>query len=300
MRIVYLGTSDYAATVLRRLAASEHRPALVITQPDRRRGRGRRTGSPPAAEAARELELELLQTEATEEPESLARIRASQPELGAVCAFGQLIREPLLGELDLLNVHPSLLPRWRGAAPIERAIMAGDEQTGVSIMRLTEGLDSGPVALREPLPIGDADYGTLSPRLAALGGELLVRALDLQAAAALELRDQDEQGVTYAEKITAADRRLDPERSAIELEHVVRALNPHIGAYLELEQGERLGVSSAVAEPGELPPGRLDDSDGLRLGCSDGVLRLRELRPPGGRSMDAESYLRGHPLPRLA
>ncbi len=300
MRIVYLGTSDYAATVLRRLAASEHRPALVITPPDRRRGRGRRSGSPPVAEAARQLELELLQTEAPEEPESLARIRAAEPELGAVCAFGQLIREPLLGELELLNVHPSLLPRWRGAAPIERAIMAGDERTGVSIMRLTEGLDSGPVALREPLPIGDADYGTLSPRLAALGGELLVRALDLQGAGALELREQEEHGVTYAEKITAADRRLDPGRPAVELERAVRALNPHIGAYLELQQDERLGISSAVAESGELPPGRLDDSDGLRLGCGGGVLRLRELRPPGGRSMDAESYLRGHPLPRLA
>jgi len=137
-------------------------------------------------------------------------------------------------------------------------------------------------------------------RLAELGGELLVHALDLRASAALELREQEEQGVTYAEKIGAPDRRLDPGRPAVELERVVRALNPHIGAYLELEQGERLGVSSAVAEPGELPPGRLDGSDGLRVGCGDGVLRLRELRPPGGRSMDAESYLRGHPLPRLA
>lgn len=300
MRVVYLGTSDYAATVLRRVVASDHRPTLVVTPPDRRRGRGRRSGSPAVAETARELGIELLQAEATEEPGALARIREAEPEVGLVCAFGQLIREPLLGELEMLNVHPSLLPRWRGAAPIERAIMAGDEQTGVSIMRLTEGLDSGPLALREPIAIGDAEYGSLSPRLAELGGELLVQALDLRAAGALELRDQEEHGVTYAEKIEPAERRLDPGRPAVELERVVRALTPHIGAYLELEGGDRLRVARAEAEPGELAAGLLDDTDGLRLGCGEGVLRLQELRPPGGRSMDAAAYLRGHPLPRLA
>ncbi len=144
-----------------------------------------------------------------------------------VCAFGALIKEPLLSEHELLNVHPSLLPRWRGAAPIERAIMAGDERTGVSIMRLTAGLDSGPVCLAEAEPIRpDDSYGSLAARLQELGGELLVRALEERP----PFVEQPEDGVTYAEKITPADRLLDPARPAVELERVVRALHPHVGA----------------------------------------------------------------------
>ncbi len=165
MRTAYLGTSEFAAAVLRRLAGSRHRPRLVVTPPDRPRGRGRRSGSPPAALVARELEIDLLQAENVNDGAALERIRAAGPEALAVCAFGQLIREPLLSELPLLNVHPSLLPRWRGAAPIERAIMAGDARTGVSIMRLTAGLDSGPVAMREE--VDDRLRGRLRDRLRA-------------------------------------------------------------------------------------------------------------------------------------
>ena len=301
MRTVFFGTSDYAVAVLRALAGSRHRPALAITPPDRPRGRGRRPGSPPAAEAARELGVELLQTEATERPKALERIRAAGAEAGVVCAFGQLIREPLLSELFLLNVHPSLLPRWRGAAPIERAIMAGDHETGVSIMRLTAGLDEGPIALAEPVAIGDQDYGTLAPRLAALGGELAARALDELAAGTLDLREQDAAAATYAEKVDRQERRLDPARPAVELERIVRALTPHIGAYLELAGGERLGVRRAAAEPDGLAAGELAAEGGqLRLGCGAGTLRLSEVQAPGGRPMAAADYLRGHPPPRPA
>jgi methionyl-tRNA formyltransferase len=137
VRTAYLGTSDFAAVVLRRLADSPHRPALVVTPPDRRQGRGRKVKPPPAALTAKELGLELLQAENVNDEAALERIRAAKPDAVVVCAFGQLIREPLLSEFPILNVHPSLLPRWRGAAPIERAIMAGDERTGVCIMRLT-------------------------------------------------------------------------------------------------------------------------------------------------------------------
>ena len=140
MKTAYLGTSEFAATVLRRLADSPHRPALVVTPPDSRRGRGRRLASPPAAEAARELGLKYHQTADVNAPESLEAIGAADPAAVAVCAFGQLIREPLLSEHVMLNVHPSLVPRWRGAAPIERALIAGDGITGVTIMRVTEGL----------------------------------------------------------------------------------------------------------------------------------------------------------------
>ena len=288
--------------VLRRLADSPHRAALVVTPPDRRRGRGRQVGSPPAAEAASELGLELLQTESVNLPDAVDAIRATSPDLGVVCAFGQLIKDPLLSELEMLNVHPSLLPRWRGAAPIERAIMAGDPETGVSIIRVTAGLDSGPIATREALPIGEhEDYGALWPRLAGLGGEQIVRALDARAAGTLELTDQDDGEATYAQKISPGERRLDPSRAAYELELVVRALNPHIGAYLELDGGEPLGVRQARAEPeGRLEPGRLAGDGALRLGCADGTLRLEVVQPAGRRPMPADAYLRGHALPSLA
>jgi len=299
VRTAYLGTSDFAATVLRRLAASPHRPSLVVTPPDRRQGRGRRVKPPPAAAAARELELELLQAENVNEDGALARIHAAAPEAVAVCAFGQLIREPLLSERPMLNVHPSLLPRWRGAAPIERAMMAGDATTGVCVMRLTAGLDSGPVALVEEVPIDpDEDFAALSARLAEVGGELLVRALDLQAEGALELREQDEDGVTYAEKIEPGERRLDPRRPASEMAAKVRALAPHVGTYLELPGGERLGVRRARAVADQLEPGRFEVRlDSLLLGCGEGSLALEVVQPAGGKPMPADAYLRGHPLP---
>jgi methionyl-tRNA formyltransferase len=301
-RTVFLGTSDFAATVLRRLADSPHRPRLVVTPPDRPRGRGRRTLPQPAAAAASELGLELLQAENVNEPAALEAIRAAAPEVGAVCAFGQLIREPLLSELELLNVHPSLLPRWRGAAPIERAIMAGDERTGVSVMRVTAGLDSGPVALQQSAAIApEDDFGSLQRRLAASGGDLLLRAIELEADGRLELTEQDEAGATYAEKIAPQERRLDPNRPAAELERRVRALTPHIGAYLELEGGERLGVSSATAEPRDPDPGQLAVAGrALWLGTSEGALRLEVVQPAGGRPMPVDAYLRGHAAPRRA
>ena len=301
MRIVYLGTSEFAATVLRRLAGSPHRPALVVTPPDRRQGRGRKVSPPPAAAAAGELGLDLLQAENVNEESTLGRIRAAEAEAVLVCAFGQLIREPLLSELPILNVHPSLLPRWRGAAPIERAIMAGDDITGVCVMRLTAGLDSGPVALREETPIGpEEDFAALSARLAQLGGDLLIRALDLQAEGRLEFSEQDEGGVTYAEKIDPAERRLDPSRPAAELAAKVRALTPHVGVYLETASGERLGVREAREVEADVPQGTLEARDGvLVLGCGEGALRLDVLQPPGGKPMPADAYLRGHEPPRL-
>jgi methionyl-tRNA formyltransferase len=302
VRTVYLGTSDFAAAVLRRLADSPHRPQLVVTPPDRRSGRGRRSKPPPAAETARELGLELLQAEDVNDDSARGRIAAARPDVAAVCAFGQLIKEPLLTELTMLNVHPSLLPRWRGAAPIERAIMAGDEVTGVSVMRVTAGLDSGPVASQEEERIEpEDDYGSLAARLARSGGELLVRALDMRAAGALELADQDDDRATYAEKIERQERRLDPGRPAQELSRTVRALTPHIGAYLETADGGRLGVSRAVAIEADAPAGTLvAAADGLLLGCGEGALRLEAVQPPGGRPMPAEDYLRGHHPPPLA
>jgi methionyl-tRNA formyltransferase len=297
LRTVYLGTSEFAADVLRVLADSRHAPQLVVTRPDRPRGRGRKLASPPVLDVARELGIETDQPESVNDDAARERIAAAAPEVVVVCAFGALIKQPLLFAHPMRNVHPSLLPRWRGAAPIERALMAGDERTGVCIMRLTEGLDSGPVCLSAEEPIAAADtYGTLAARLARLGGALLVQALETQPGCL----EQDEAGATYAEKITAEDRLLSPDRSAVALERVVRALTPHIGAALMGVGGgrpERLGVWEATARPpqaGDPAPGELRlDGRVPVLGCTPGTLELTVVQPAGRKAMPGDAYVRG-------
>ncbi len=311
MRTVFLGTSDFAAAVLERLAASEHRPALVLTRPDRPRGRGRRLAAPPVADAARRLDIALEQPQRVSDPEvcELVRGAAGEEAVLVVCAFGALIKEPLLSAFVPLNVHPSLLPRWRGAAPVERAIMAGDARTGVSIMRLTEGLDSGPVCAMGEEQIQPHDtYGSLARRLQRLGGELLVGVLDRwERGQPPRFEEQPPEGVTYAEKIGPDDRLLDPARGAIELERTVRALHPHIGARLARADGSPLGVMRAKVAPD--PAAAADAQAGIAVGAlvrigdpptrllygtGRGALELLEVQPPGGRPMDAGAYLRGH------
>ena len=210
-----------------------------------------------------------------------------------MCAFGALIKEPLISDYWILNVHPSLLPRWRGAAPIERAIMAGDGSTGVSIMRLTAGLDSGPVCAQAAQPISTFDtYGSLAARLQGRGAELLVGVLDRRPACT----PQDDSLATYAEKIGPEDRELDPSKPADELERIVRALTPHIGAHVKLKDGSWLGVREARARHDSGPPAGSLAFDGARpvLGCAEGVLELITVQPPGRRSMSGEDFLRGH------
>jgi methionyl-tRNA formyltransferase len=319
VRTVFLGTSDFAAALLRELAGAgdgdgdgdgdcgdgARRPALVLTRPDRPAGRGRKLSSPPVAAVARELGLELAQPDGVNDARARELIASARPQVLIVCAFGALIKRPLLDEHELLNVHPSLLPRWRGAAPIERALMAGDEQTGVSIMRVTAGLDSGPVCLagEEPIAAGDT-YGSLAPRLQRLGSRLLGEALcALDRGEVLPFVEQDERLATYAEKIGPADRLLNPARPAVELERVVRALSPHIGARVALPGGETLGVQRAAIiaeEPGPERAGeRLYASDGaLLLACTPGTLELSVVQPPGGRAMEASAFLRGRGLGR--
>jgi methionyl-tRNA formyltransferase len=321
MPTVYLGTSEFAATVLERLARTPHRPALVVTRPDRPRGRGRKLTPPPVAEAATAVGIEVIQPESVNDDDSRARIAAAEPSAVCICAYGALLKEPLLSEHEMLNVHPSLLPRWRGAAPVERAIEAGDEETGVTIMRPIAELDAGPMCLQRSEPIRpDDDYASLAARLAELSGELLIEALDHENS----WREQPEDGITYAEKIDREDRRLDPSLAADALERRVRALNPHVGTFVEVEGGERLGVRraalaggfgdaaaggslpdggdeggfavlDAVATATELPdPGQLlADGGRLLLGTASGALELLEVQPPGGKPMPAEAYLRG-------
>jgi methionyl-tRNA formyltransferase len=293
VRTVFLGTSDFAAAVLRRLAASPHAPSLVITRPDRPRGRGRKLQPPPVAQSALELGLEVEQPASVNDDVARAAIAAKRPEVVCVCAFGALIKEPLLSEHELLNVHPSLLPRWRGAAPVERAIMAGDAETGVSIMKVTAGLDSGPVCLQAREPIGPQDdYGALASRLQKLGGELLVRALDERPSCT----PQDDTLATYADKLTAADRVLDGSRTATQLERTVRALTPHVGARVELPDRSWLGVRAARVRVGSDGPeaGVVSLAGPCPvLGCAEGALELIVVQPEGRKAMGGEDYLRG-------
>jgi methionyl-tRNA formyltransferase len=333
VRTVFLGTSEFAAAVLERLVdqhvgsqgteRAPHRPTLVLTRPDRPAGRGRKLLSPPVADAARRLGIELAQPESVNDAATRELIARAEAEIVVVCAFGALIKEPLLSNYEMLNVHPSLLPRWRGAAPIERSIMAGDTETGVSIMRLTAGLDSGPVCLATSEPIAPTDtYGSLAPRLSSMGAELLVRALDaIQRGESLPFAEQQEDLASYAEKISAQDRLLDPARPAVELERLVRALHPHVGARVALDDATMLGVQRArvlkdssvggnVGERETAPTlerdadphatrahGLFTDDDRLLLACNPGTLELLLVQPAGKRPMEAAAFLRGHGLP---
>jgi methionyl-tRNA formyltransferase len=253
-------TAPLGADVLERLAA-EHDIAYLLTRPDRPRGRGRRVAPPPAKEAAERLGIEVRQPERLDE--------AFDPEVDTVvvAAYGVLIPEPVLERALWLNVHPSLLPRWRGAAPIERALLAGDEETGVSIINLVPELDAGPIAAQRAFPLAaEDDFGTVSARAGELAVELLEEALPEP-----ELKPQAEEGVTYAAKIGPEDRELDWSRPPEELLNRIRALSPHIGARGEL-QGRPVTVWRARIEDGELVPVEVQ-AEGRRRMSYDEFLR---------------------------
>jgi len=301
VRTVYLGSSGFGAAVLAKLVEAGEAPALVVTRPARPKGRGRKPTPTPVAGLAAQLGLPLFEPERVNDPSARERIAAARPDLLVVCAYGALIKGELLAAYEILNVHPSLLPRWRGAAPIERAIAAGDRHTGVCVMRLTAGLDSGPVWMRAVEEIRpDDDYAALAARLQERGGELLLAALSrLAAGEPLQFREQPQEGVTYAEKIGPEDRLIAADLSVAQAERLVRALHPHIGAQVKLPDGSPLRVERAAygGPPPELAPGTLYAAEGrLFLALGDGALELLEVRPAGGRSMSGEAYLRGHQL----
>lgn len=299
MSFAYIGTDAFAAAVLERLVDGGRRPNLVVSRPDSRQGRGRRVAPPPVAELATRLGLELVQPESADDGSLEQALTDAEPDVLALCAYGAIIREPVLSRWTILNLHPSSLPRWRGAAPIERAIMAGDDTTGVSIIRLVEELDAGPVAMAEKVPIGeDDDFESLSAKLIEVGSALLADSLDAFLGGELRFSPQADVGITYAERILAADRLLDPGLPAIVLERTVRALRPHIGARLELPEGEIIGVRRATASPETSEPGLVTACDGeLIVGCSEGTLRIGRVIPSGGREMDAADWLRGRRQP---
>ena len=294
MRIAFAGSPDAAVGPLRALVASPHEVVVVVSQPDRPKGR-RGTPTPtPVAAAALELGLPLIRPRTINDPEVLERIAATGAEALAVVAFGQILRDAVLDARPCVNVHFSLLPAYRGAAPVERALMDGVEETGVTIMRMDAGLDTGPMLAVERTPIDPAeDAGALVARLSEMGGPLLARVLtDMEEGRAVET-PQPTEGVSLAPKITADDRPLDLGRTAAELARRVRALSPHIGATCRIG-GEPYKVWRAAARDDAAPEG-LSAVDGrLVAGCAEGSLEILELQPPGRGRMDTGSFLRGH------
>jgi methionyl-tRNA formyltransferase len=287
VRIAFFGTSAFAAGALQRLVREDGIDVVtVVSQPDRPAGRGRRAATPPAVTAARDLGLPVIQEERASE-------RPAQADAGAVVAFGQILRPPLLGAYPLYNLHPSLLPRWRGAAPIERAIMAGDRETAAAVIELVEELDAGPVHGLERFPIAPGDdAGAVAGRALDLGVPLLAAALRG------ETSGHEQQGEpTYAHRIGPDDRRIDWSRPAAEIADRVRALSPHIGARAELD-GLPVTVWRAAPRDGGDAPGAVTiDAGALRIGAGAGAVEIRELQPAGKRRMTAAEFLRGRQTP---
>ncbi len=295
MSYVYVGTDNFAASVLQQLVEGGSPPALVISRPDAPKGRGRKLGSPPVVEAARDAGIEVIQPEDIGSVEVDEAIDAIDPSCLALCAYGAIIREPLLSKRPILNLHPSLLPRWRGATPIEQALLAGDAESGVSIIRLVEALDAGPVQAQESVVVEqNDDFESLSSKLIRVGAVLLKAAIEKAEEGTLEFADQAGDGATYAERIESADRFLDQTGPVLDAERKVRALTPHVGARLALDEAEPIGVRKASISTAEVAPGQiLFGSDELLVGFSDGTLKVERVLPPGGREMDTADWLRG-------
>lgn len=299
MKIAFAGTPHFGALVLGALLGSSHEIVLVVTQPDRPAGRGRGLRMSPVKQLALSEGLNIEQPEKASSPEFVERMKALDVQVFTVAAFGQILREPLLGGLPCINVHASLLPKFRGAAPIERAIMAGENETGVSIMDIAPKVDTGAVYLQRVIPVGEEDdAGTIYEKLGKAGGEALAEALDALEAGGMKSVPQDESAATYVEKITAADREIDWNRGAAEIAAQVRGLSPHIGAYTTVS-GLRLKVWKARPAPRvieeTLSPGAIiDQGERLFAVCGSGILELLEVQPEGRRRMEAQEFLRGH------
>lgn len=298
LRLAFMGSPDFAVPSLNALIEAGHEIAAVYTQPPRPAGRGQRPKPSPVQVAAEAHNLPVRTPVTLKDPAEQMAFAELGLDAAVVVAYGLILPRPVLEapRLGCLNVHASLLPRWRGAAPIQRAILAGDRETGVTIMVMDEGLDTGPTLLAERIPIGpDETAATLHDRLAALGARLIVAALDGLATGRLQPVPQPAEGVTYAAKLTRAEGRLDWRRPASVLERQVRALAPWPGAWFEAG-GDRIKVLAAEPAPGEGPPGRVLD-DRLTVACGEGALRLTRVQRAGKAPMGAAEFLRGFPLP---
>lgn len=299
LRLAFMGTPRFAVSTLDALVAAGHEIARVYSQPPRPAGRGQKERRSDVHECAASLGLPVATPLSLKDPAEQESFAALGLDAAVVVAYGLILPKPILAapRLGCVNVHASLLPRWRGAAPIQRAILAGDAETGVTIMRMDAGLDTGPMLLEERLPIGAEETAeTLHDRLAALGAKLIVPALDGLAAGTLEAQPQPAEGVTYAAKLTRGEGRLDWHHPADALGRQVRAFAPWPGAWFD-HAGEQIKVLAALPADGKGTPGTVLD-DALTVACGTGALRLLRLQRPGRAPMDAASLLRGFALPK--
>lgn len=297
MKIVFAGTPEFAAQALAALYDAGHHIPLVLTQPDRPAGRGMALQASPVKQLALDKGSEVFQPPSLKDPAAQEQLRQLAPDVMVVAAYGLILPQAVLDipRFGCLNIHASLLPRWRGAAPIHRAILAGDEETGVCIMAMEAGLDTGPVLLRESLPIAPTDTAqSLHDKLAAQGARLIVQAL---AALPLAAQAQPEAGVTYAAKLDKSESPLDWRRSAAELDRQVRAFTPFPGSTAALD-GLQLKIWGAVPAEGRGRPGEVlsVDKQGIRVACGEGALLLTELQKAGGKRLPAAQFLAGNPL----
>lgn len=297
MRIVFFGTPEFAVASLRALLRERFTVAGVVTQPDKPQGRSRSTLVPPPVKtAALEAGLPVLQPTRPVGDLFLAALRRLEPDLGVVVAYGHILRREVLDTppRGMINVHASLLPRLRGAAPIQHAILAGDRETGISIMRMEEGLDSGPVLHRVATPIDDGETaGTLTARLAGIGATALVEALSLLSAGSVKPQPQDESRATYAPKISRESARLDWSRDAGAVERQIRAFDPIPGAWTTLD-GAPVKLFAALPAVGSGEPGTvLAASDRLVVAAGGGAVAVREVQPAGRTRLAVEDWVRG-------
>jgi methionyl-tRNA formyltransferase len=298
VRIVFMGTPDFAVPTLVELVSRGHDVAAVYTRAPAAAGRGMGERRSPVHEAAAGSNIPVLHPASLKGEEAAENFRAHKADVAVVVAYGLLLPQAILDAPlhGCLNLHASLLPRWRGAAPINRAIMAGDRETGAMVMRMDEGLDTGPVALAERTPIGaDETAGELHDRLMRIGADLMARAIAALERGSLDFKPQPAEGATYAKKIEKGETRIDWPRPAREIHNHIRGLSPFPGAWFETDDGVRVKALRSTSAEGKGAPGAVLD-DALTIACGDGAVRLIEVQRAGAKAMSAEEFLRGTPL----
>ncbi len=300
MKVAFAGTPEFAATALRAILAAGFEVPLVLSQPDRPAGRGHKLQPSSVKAVAQAHGIAVDQPEKLRTPEQQAALRAAQADVLVVAAYGLILPQSVLDlpRAGCINIHASLLPRWRGAAPIHRALEAGDSQSGITIMQMDAGLDTGPMLLRRALPItADDTGGSLHDRLAALGAVMIVEALHAIAAGSISPTTQPTEGTSYAAKILKAESALDFRQPAATLERKIRAFDPSPGCSATLAgNAVKIWQTECVSAQGE--PGRVltVDDEGILVACGEGALRLIVLQKAGGRRLTAANFLRGNPL----
>lgn len=299
MRIVFAGTPEFAAVALQALLDAEHQVVAVYTQPDRPSGRGRKLTPSPVKQVALDASMPVCQPESLKTPEAQAELASFEADVMVVAAYGLILPQAVLSipAQGCLNIHASLLPRWRGAAPIQRAIAAGDSESGITIMQMDKGLDTGAMLLKSSTAIGDRDTGgSLHDRLAILGGKAINDALALVASQSLEPEHQDDAHACYAHKLSKDDGHIDWSQSATVIDRQIRAFNPWPGTYTDAgDQRIRLHEATPISHSSDAPAGTVltRDRDGVTVACGEGVLQLTRVQLAGSRAQSISDLING-------